>query len=61
MKFFTGVKRAVTRNTVICQMDLGIQNVFCHKNLERCNSKYCNRSDEFSNTERSLSQEFRQL
>jgi hypothetical protein len=46
------------RNTVIYQRNLGIQSAFCHMNLERCNAKYGNVSEEFRNTERILSQEF---
>jgi hypothetical protein len=49
------------RNTRMCQKNLGIQNAVCHRNLERCSSKYGNVSEEFRNTECSLSQEFREL
>jgi hypothetical protein len=46
------------RNTVMCQKNLGIQNAVCHSNLDTCNAKYGNVSDEFRNTEFSFSQEF---
>jgi hypothetical protein len=39
------------RNTVLCHRNLGIWNVVCHMNFERCNTKYCNVSEEFCNTE----------
>jgi hypothetical protein len=40
-------------------MNLGRQNAFCQRNLESSNAKYGNVSEEFKNTEFSLSQEFR--
>jgi hypothetical protein len=49
------------RNTFICQKNSGIQSAVCHRNLERCNTKYGEVSDEFRNTERILSQEFREV
>jgi hypothetical protein len=49
------------RNTVMCQRNLGIQNAVCHKNLERCNAKNGNISEEFRNPECILSQDFRDL
>jgi hypothetical protein len=45
----------------MCQRNLGIQNVGYHRNLEGCNAKYGNVSEEFGNTECSFSQEFREL
>jgi hypothetical protein len=48
-------------NTVMCQRNLGIQNAICHRNLESCNAKNGNVSEEFRNTERILSQEFREV
>jgi glutaredoxin-related protein len=47
--------------TVMYQRNLGIQNAGFHRNLERCNAKYENVSEEFRNTERILSREFRGL
>jgi hypothetical protein len=49
------------RYTVMCKRNIGIQNAVCHKNLESCNAKYGNVSEEFMNTECSLSQEFREI
>jgi hypothetical protein len=61
MQFVTGIRREVIRNTVMCQRNLGIQNAVCHKNLERCNTKYGNMSQELENTESSWSQEFGEI
>jgi hypothetical protein len=48
------------RNTVMYQRNFGIHNAVCHGNLESCNAKYGNVSEEFTITECSLSQEFRE-
>jgi hypothetical protein len=48
------------RKTVLCHRNLGIQNAFCHVNLERFNEKSGNVSENYTNTKRSLSQEFGQ-
>jgi hypothetical protein len=61
MQFVTGFQRAVIRSTVMCQMNLGIQNAVCHRNLEKCSSKYGNVSEDFRSTECSLSQEFGEM
>jgi hypothetical protein len=61
MQFFTGIWGDVMRNTVMCQRNFGIRNAFCHQNLASCNTKYGNMSQEFRNTYRILSQEFRGL
>jgi hypothetical protein len=49
------------RNTVKCQRNSAIQKAVSDMNLERCNAKYSIVSQEFRNTERSLSQEFREM
>jgi hypothetical protein len=49
------------RSTVIFQRNLGIQNAVSHRNIETCNTKYVNVSEEFRHPERSLSQEFREM
>jgi intracellular sulfur oxidation DsrE/DsrF family protein len=61
MQFVAGICRDVTRNNVMWKRDLGIQTAVCHRNLERCNTKYDNVSQEFKSTESSLSQEFGDL
>ena len=55
------------RNEVMCQRNLGYvlrQNAVYHRNLERCNTKYVNVSEEFgtcAKTECSFSPEFREM
>jgi hypothetical protein len=49
------------RNTEMFQRNLGIQNAVCHRNLDSCNGKYGKLSEEFRNTECSLSQQFREM
>jgi hypothetical protein len=38
-----------------------MHNVFYHRNLERCNSKYDNVPEQFTNTEFTILQEFREM
>jgi hypothetical protein len=60
MQFVTGSSRDVIRNIVMYQGNFGIQNAVCHRNFLSCNAKYGNVSEEFTITECSLSQEFRE-
>jgi hypothetical protein len=61
MHFVTGIWRDVIRNTVMCQRNLGIQNAFCRRTSERCDTKYGNMPQEFRNTECRSSQEFGEI
>jgi hypothetical protein len=55
MQFVTGIWIPIMRNTVMCQMNFGIQNSVCHMNLESGNAKYGNVSEEFKDIECRLS------
>jgi hypothetical protein len=46
------------RYNVNCQRNVEIQNAVFHRNLESCNAKYGNVSEEFTIIECCLSQEF---
>jgi hypothetical protein len=59
MQLVTGIWRDIIRNTVMCPRNFGIQNAVFHMNLESYNVKYINVSEEFTDTECSMSQEFR--
>jgi hypothetical protein len=61
MQFVRGILRAVIRYTVMCQRNLRMKYSVCYRNLERCDAKYGNVSEDFRNTECSLSQDFREL
>jgi hypothetical protein len=47
------------RYNVLCHWNLGIQNAVCDRNLESCNAKYDNVSEEFTIIECTFSQKFR--
>jgi hypothetical protein len=59
MQFVTGIWRDLIKNTVSCQRNFRIQNAVFNRNLESCNAKYVNVSEEFTITKCTFSKEFK--